>query len=43
MTVKQAQEKKIRDGVTFGPFLIVNGKPSKVFGNGGWGQPHEQQ
>ena len=24
MTVKQAQEMKIRDGVTFGPFLIVN-------------------
>ena len=37
MTVKQAQEMKIRDGVTFGPFLIVNGKPSKVLGNGGWG------
>lgn len=37
MTVKQAQEKKIRDGVTFGPFLIVNGQPSKVLGNGGWG------
>ena len=28
---------KIRDGVTFGPFLIVNGKASKVLGNGGWG------
>ena len=37
MTVKQAQEMKIRDGVTFGPFLIVNGKASKVLGNGGWG------
>ena len=37
MTVKQAQEMKIRDAVTFGPFLIVNGKPSKVLGNGGWG------
>ena len=37
MTVKQSQEMKIRDGVTFGPFLIVNGKPSKVLGNGGWG------
>ena len=37
MTVKQAQEMKVRDGVTFGPFLIVNGKPSKVLGNGGWG------
>ena len=37
MTVKQAQEMKIRDAVTFGPFLIVNGKPSSVLGNGGWG------
>ena len=37
MTVKQAQEMKIRDAVTFGPFLIINGKPSKVLGNGGWG------
>ena len=37
MTLKQAKEMKIRDGVTFGPFLIVNGKPSKVLGNGGWG------
>ena len=37
MTVKQAQQMKIRDGVTFGPFLIVNGKASKVLGNGGWG------
>lgn len=37
MTLKQAQEMKIRDAVTFGPFLIVNGKPSKVLGNGGWG------
>ena len=37
MTVKKAQEMKIRDGVTFGPFLIVNGEPSKVLGNGGWG------
>ena len=37
MIVKQAQEMKIRDGVTFGPFLIVNGKPSSVLGNGGWG------
>lgn len=37
MTVKQAQEMKVRDAVTFGPFLIVNGKPSTVLGNGGWG------
>lgn len=37
MTVAQAKEKGIRDAVTFGPFLIVNGKPSEVLGNGGWG------
>ena len=37
MSVKKAQEMKIRDGVTFGPFLIINGKPSSVLGNGGWG------
>lgn len=38
MTVKQAQQMKIRDAVTFGPFLIVNGKASSVLGNGGWGR-----
>lgn len=38
MTVKQAQQMKIRDAVTFGPFLIVNGKASAVLGNGGWGR-----
>lgn len=27
----------IRDAVTMGPFLIVNGKPSYIRGNGGWG------
>ena len=27
----------IRDAVTCGPFLIVNGKASSVYGNGGWG------
>ena len=37
MTVKQAQEMKVRDGVTFGPFLIINGKKSTILGNGGWG------
>lgn len=36
----QAQElinDGIRDAVTMGPFLIVNGKPSFIRGNGGWG------
>lgn len=28
----------IRDGVTFGPFLIVNGQSATVTGNGGWGR-----
>lgn len=37
MTVSEAQAKGIRDAVTFGPFLIVNGKASSVLGNGGWG------
>ena len=33
----EAKNKDIRDAVTFGPFLIVNGKASSVVGNGGWG------
>lgn len=37
MTVAEAKEKGIRDAVTFGPYLIVNGKASEVVGNGGWG------
>lgn len=37
MTVSEAKAKGIRDAVTFGPFLIVNGKASEVLGNGGWG------
>ncbi len=37
MTVDQAKKQKVRDGVTFGPFLIINGKASSVSGNGGWG------
>lgn len=27
----------VRDAVDFGPFLIVNGEPSFIRGNGGWG------
>lgn len=27
----------LKDAVEFGPFLIVNGKPSFIKGNGGWG------
>ena len=33
----EAKKQEIRDCVTFGPFLIVNGKASGVLGNGGWG------
>ena len=36
-TQKSAESLGIRDGVTCGPFLIVNGKASTVVGNGGWG------
>lgn len=37
MSLKEAQNKGVRDAVTFGPFLIVNGKRSFIKGNGGWG------
>ncbi len=37
MNAKEAKEKKVRDAVSFGPFLIVNGKRSFIKGNGGWG------
>lgn len=33
----QVKSLGIRDAVTFGPFLIVNGEASEVLGNGGWG------
>ena len=36
-TEQSAKSLKIRDAVTCGPFLIVNGKKSGVVGNGGWG------
>lgn len=37
-SMSEAQKNGIRDAVTFGPFLIVNGKPAKIVGNGGWGE-----
>ena len=37
MSLSEAKNQGIRDAVTFGPFLIVNGKASSVVGNGGWG------
>ena len=36
-TAEQALDIGVRDAVTWGPFLVVNGKPSVVSGNGGWG------
>jgi exopolysaccharide biosynthesis protein len=36
-TLKEAREKKIRDAVNFGPFLVVNGEPTIKGGNGGGG------
>ncbi len=37
MTKEQALNIGMRDAIEFGPFLIVNGKPAFVKGNGGWG------
>lgn len=36
-TAKQALDMGIIDAVSWGPFLIVNGEPSFIKGNGGWG------
>lgn len=36
-TMAEAMKNGIRDAVTFGPFLIVNGTPATIVGNGGWG------
>ena len=37
VSTTEAKKMGIRDAVTFGPYLIVNGKSSEVLGNGGWG------
>ena len=37
MSAKEALNKGIRDAMEFGPYLIVNGTPSFIRGNGGWG------
>lgn len=37
MTITEAKKMNIRDAITCGPFLIINGKSSNVVGNGGWG------
>lgn len=36
-TGQRAVDAGVRDGVSWGPFLIVNGKQSFIRGNGGWG------
>lgn len=36
-TAQKALNMNVRDGVSWGPFLIVNGKKSFLKGNGGWG------
>ena len=36
-TASKALAQGVRDGVSWGPFLIVNGKKAFIKGNGGWG------
>lgn len=36
-TASKAIEMGVRDAISWGPFLIVNGKKSFIKGNGGWG------
>lgn len=36
-TAQEAIDLGVRDGVSNGPFLIVNGQPAEIRGNGGWG------
>lgn len=37
MSAEEALAKGVSDAVEFGPFLVVNGEPSFIKGNGGWG------
>lgn len=37
MNLDKAQSLGVRDAVTCGPFLIINGESSSTAGNGGWG------
>lgn len=37
ITAQQAVNQGVRDGVSWGPFLIVNGTKAFIKGNGGWG------
>lgn len=36
-TLSEIKKLNLRDAVNFRPFLILNGKPVKMYGNGGWG------
>ena len=36
-SAQEAINMGVRDAITWGPFLIVNGEPSFIKGNGGWG------
>jgi exopolysaccharide biosynthesis protein len=36
-TISQMNKMNIRDAVSFGPYLIVNNKPTTIIGDGGWG------
>jgi len=36
-TINQIKKLNIVDAVSFGPYLIVNDKPTKIIGDGGWG------
>ena len=36
-TAEEAIQMGVRDAVSWGPFLIVNGEKAEVYGNGGWG------
>ena len=36
-TAQEALDMGVRDAVSWGPFLIVNGVSAEVYGNGGWG------
>lgn len=36
-TINKIKELNIQEGVSFGPFLIINNKPIEIYGDGGWG------
>jgi len=37
MTASEAFNMGIEDAIEFRPYLIVNGRPTTIYGNGGWG------